>query len=105
MVDNSEGKLSAIIKSYEDKYAFAAFPSIDHLTSIDGNFNLLDEEMDSSITFYCSSPDRLMDVRSDDKFIYGAIRRNLKASVINMKGQVQVEEDTLKLACTSIHFP
>jgi hypothetical protein len=95
LVDNSKGKLSAIVKDFEEKFAFAAFPSIDYVTSISGNLNLLNEEMDSSFTFYCSSPDRLVDVRSDVKFIYGAIRRKLKASGINMKGQVQVEEDTV----------
>ena len=95
LVDNSEGKLSAIVKDFEEKFVFAAFPSIDHVTSIDGTMNLLSEEMDSSITFYCSSPDRLMDVRSDVKFIYGAVRRKLMASGINMKGKVQVEGDTV----------
>jgi len=95
LVDNNKGKLSAIIKPYEEKYTFAAFPSIDYVTSISGNLNLIDEEMESSITFYCTSPDRLADVRSDVKFIYGAIRRKLKASGINMKGEIRVEENSV----------
>jgi hypothetical protein len=95
VVDNNGGRLSRIIKSYEEKYTFAAFPSIDYVTSIDGSLSILNEEMDSSITFFCSNPDKLMDLRSDVKFIYGAVRRKLKASGINMKGEILVEEDSV----------
>ena len=95
LVDNNGGKLSRIIKSYEEKYTFAAFPSIDYVTTINGHLSVLNEEMDSSITFFCSSPDRLIDLKSDVKFIYGAIRRKLKSSGINMKGEILVEKDSV----------
>jgi hypothetical protein len=95
-VDNNDGALSKIFQTVEEKFAFAAFPSIDAVATIKGEVRILTEEVTGNITFYCSESERLRDVRSDVKFIYGALRRKLRASDIDMKGTVQIEGNTVE---------
>ena len=95
-VDNNEGDVSRIVQLVEEKYAFAAFPSIDSVSAVIGNIGFFADEVKGEITFFCSNYDRLMDVRSDVKFIYGAMRRMFRASGINLKGDVRVEGNNIK---------
>ena len=95
-VDNNDGKLSRVIQKVEEEYAFAAFPSVDSVTTIDGYIGLLPEAVNGTLQFYCKDNDRLDDVRSDVKFIYGAMRRKFRASDINLKGDIQTEDNSIK---------
>jgi len=95
-VDNNDGDLSKIFQTVEEKFAFAAFPSIDAVATIKGEVCILTEQVTGNITFYCRESEKLRDVRSDVKFIYGALRRKLRASDIDMKGNVQIEGNTVE---------
>ncbi|MCK4805451.1 MAG: hypothetical protein KAT88_12865, partial [Spirochaetes bacterium] len=70
--------------------------SIDSVSAVIGNIGFFADEVKGEITFFCSNYDRLMDVRSDVKFIYGAMRRMFRASGINLKGDVRVEGNNIK---------
>jgi len=89
--DNSKGQLSRFFQIIQDTYSFAAFPSVDAVSSIMGELHFLPEEVEGSVTFYCKGQESLAEVRSDVKFIYGAMRRVLKASDVDMKGNVRIE--------------
>lgn len=103
-VDNTQGLLSKIFQEVEEKYSFAAFPSIDAVSTIMGDLRILPEELNGSLTFYCSSDDKLPEVRSDVKFIYGALRRKLRASDIDMKGAVAVQGYSVKFTFQIMDF-
>ena len=95
-VDNTQGHLSKIFKAVEEKYSFAAFPSVDAVSTIMGDVHVFPEELNGSLTFYCDSDEKLADVRSDVKFIYGAMRRKLRASDLDMKGIISVQGNSVK---------
>jgi hypothetical protein len=101
-VDNNDGKLSRVIQKKEEEYAFAAFPSVDSVTTIDGYIGLLPESVEGTLKFYCKDTGRIDDVRSDVKFIYGAMRRKFRASDIKLKGDIQIEDNNVKF---SFHIP
>ena len=50
---------------------------------------LEEEQVTGLITFLSNDAARLREVRSDVKYIYGAMRRKLKPSNISLKGDVQ----------------
>jgi hypothetical protein len=94
--DNSRGQLSRFFQIIQEKYSFAAFPSIEAVSSIMGELHFLPEEIEGTVTFYCNSKESLHEVRSDVKFIYGALRRVLKASDVDMKGNVRIESSSVR---------
>jgi hypothetical protein len=97
-VDNNYRKLSRVIQKVEEEYAFAAFPSVDSVTTIDGYIGLLPESVEGTILFYCKDTDRIDDVHSDVKFIYGAMRRKFRASDIELQGDVQIGKNNVKFS-------
>ena len=96
-VDNSERDLSRIFKFVEQKYAFAAFPSVDEIVTITGDLHILTETeaINGGIIFYCRGYENISEVRSDVKFLYGAMRRKFKPYDINLKGNIDIEGDTV----------
>ena len=97
-VDNNDGKLTRVIQKVEEEYAFAAFPSVEAVTTIDGYIGLLPEAAYGTLLFYCKDADRTDEVHSDVKFIYGALRRKFRASDINLKGDIQTEDNSIKFS-------
>jgi hypothetical protein len=94
--DNSGGRLSEIFDTIQEKLSFAAFPSVDAVASVMGQFRFAQDGLHGDVSFYCSDRTRIQDVRSDVKFIYGAVRRVLRASDIDMKGSVDAEESSVR---------
>jgi hypothetical protein len=95
--DNSLGQLSRFFQIIQEKYSFAAFPSADAVSSIMGELHFFPEEIEGSVTFFCKDQENLSEVRSDVKFIYGAMRRVLNASDVDMKGNVRIEGSSVGL--------
>jgi hypothetical protein len=95
-VDNAGGKMTALIVEASEKYSFAAFPSIDAVSSIEGRAELRPEALDGSAVFYCRGPDRLEEVKSDVKFLYGALRRVARAADLDMRGDVLTEGNSVR---------
>jgi hypothetical protein len=89
--DNGARDLSKIVSYIEEKYAFAPFPSMDAVEMVYGNISISEEQVSGQITFLSNDAGRLREVRSDVKYIYGAMRRKLKASNIELEGDVQTE--------------
>ncbi len=89
--DNNSGDLTDIFGAIQEKYAFAAFPTIDAVSMIVGYARLLPGQIQGTIMFYCSDSAQIRSVKSDVKFIYGAMRRKLKPSDVELKGDVLIE--------------
>lgn len=87
-VDNTGGKMTALIAEASEKYSFAAFPSIDAVSSIEGRASLRPETVEGAVVFRCGEPRRLEEVVSDVRFLYGATRRVANAAGMNMRGEV-----------------
>lgn len=98
--DNGKGGLSDLFHTAEEKYAFAAFPSIDAVNTIEGSIRVLPDGMSGGAVFYCRGTEKLEDVKSDVKFIYGALRRKLRASDLDMKGEIAVEGKSVRFDFT-----
>jgi hypothetical protein len=94
-VDNAAGNMTALIQEASEKYSFAAFPSIDAVTSIEGRVELQPDVIGGSAVFSCGKQDRLEEVRSDVKFLYGALRRVARAVDLDMQGDVATEGNTV----------
>jgi hypothetical protein len=95
-VDNGGGEMTALITEASEKYSFAAFPSIDAVSSIEGRVELRPEELGGSAVFRCGRPGRLEEVKSDVKFLYGALRRIARAADLDMQGDVVAEGNTVR---------
>lgn len=95
-VDNAGGKMTALIEEASEKYSFAAFPSIDAVSAIEGRAELRPETLDGSAVFYCRGPGRLEEVKSDVKFLYGALRRVARAADMDMQGDVLIEGNAVR---------
>ena len=95
-VDNAGRKMTALILEASEKYSFAAFPSIDAVSSIEGRSELLPEAIDGSSVFYCRGPERLEEVKSDVKFLYGALRRVARAADLDMRGNVYIQGNSVR---------
>jgi len=93
--DNNSEDLTDIFSAIQEKYAFAAFPTIDAVSMILGYTRLLPGQLSGTIVFYCSDNTHLDGVKSDVKFIYGALRRKLKPSDIELKGDILIEGKTV----------
>jgi hypothetical protein len=93
--DNNSEDLTKIFNAIQDKYSFAAFPTIDAVSMILGYVGLLPGQVQGTILFYCSDSAQIRSVKSDVKFIYGAMRRKLKPSDIELKGDVLIEGKTV----------
>ena len=89
--DNGARDLSKIVSYIEEKYAFAPFPSMDAVEMVYGNISISEEQVSVQITFLSNDAGRLREVRSDVKYIYGAMRRKLKPSNIELEGDVQTQ--------------
>ena len=89
--DNGARDLSKIVSYIEEKYAFAPFPSMDAVEMVYGNISISEEQVSGQIIFLSNDAGRLREVRSDVKYIYGAMRRKLKPSNIELKGDVQTQ--------------
>ena len=89
--DNGARDLSKIVGYIEEKYAFAPFPSMDAVEMVYGSISLSEDEVSGRITFLSNDVGRLREVRSDVKYIYGAMRRILKLLNITLEGDVLTE--------------
>jgi hypothetical protein len=89
--NNNSQELTDIFGAIQEKYSFAAFPTIDAVSMILGYARLLPGQIQGTIVFYCSDSAQIRSVKSDVKFIYGAMRRKLKPSDIELKGDVLIE--------------
>ncbi len=95
--DNGARNLSRLETFIEERYAFALFPTMDAVEMIYGQMNLTQDEVLGSVSFLCNDAGRLREVYSDVKYIYGAARRVLRPSNIDMEGEIQIVE-------SSVHF-
>lgn len=89
-VDNAGGGMSRLVAAASEKYAFAAFPTIDAVSSISARIELHPDAMSGSAAFECSKPEMIQGVESDVRFLYGAFKRVARASGANMTGDVSV---------------
>jgi hypothetical protein len=87
--DNGARDLSKIVGSIEQKYAFAPFLSIDAVEMVYGNIFLAEDELAGQVTFLSNDITRLREVKSDVRYIYGAMRRILKPLKITLEGDVR----------------
>jgi hypothetical protein len=87
--DNASGGMSRLVTAASEKYAFAAFPSVDSVTTVSGAITLMPEKADGSVAFTAAS--KLEDVQSDVKFLYGALRRVAHASGVAMSGNISTQ--------------
>lgn len=97
VVDNGDGALSEFVRSMEERYEFAAFPSVDAVSVVAGYVDFEGEDFGRGrISFFCKdgNSDRL---RSDVRFIYGAIRRKLRPYGVGLKGRVETEPGAVSL--------
>jgi hypothetical protein len=88
--------MTALIVEASEKFSFAAFPSIDAVSSIEGRVELHPEEIGGSAVFHCRRSGRLEEVKSDVKFLYGALRRIARAADLNMQGDVIIEGNSVR---------
>lgn len=91
-MDNSGGNLSKMIGVVEERFTFAAFPSIDSVVQITGSIMLSEEELRGSVRFKCKGTGTLEDVRADVKFFYQALRRLLRPRDLSLKGEITIQE-------------
>jgi hypothetical protein len=96
-VDNRGGGMTALITEASEKFSFAAFPSIDAVTSIEGRVELQPGAIGCSAVFSCGNQGRLEEVKSDVKFLYGALRRIARAADLDMRGDVVAEGKSVRL--------
>jgi hypothetical protein len=90
-VDNGAQELSKVVSYIEQKYAFAPFPNIDAVEMVYGNIFLAADEVSGHITFISNDIDRLREVHSDVKYIYGVMRRIFRPLNITLEGEIQTE--------------
>jgi hypothetical protein len=89
--NNNSEDLTEIFGAVQEKYSFAAFPAIDAVSMILGFARILPGHIQGTIMFYCSDSAQIRSVKSDVKFIYGAMRRKLKPSDVELKGDILIE--------------
>ena len=87
--DNRGGSLSRLVNDATAKYSFAAFPSIDAVSSISGYIDFLEEAASGKFVFASSSKDQSEAIRSDVQFIYGAAKRIARSAGIRMQGETE----------------
>ena len=94
--DNGARNLSRLEAFIEERYAFALFPTMDAVEMIYGQMNLTPGEVLGSVAFLCNDAARLREVYSDVKYIYGAMRRVLRPSNIDMEAEIQIVESSVQ---------
>jgi hypothetical protein len=94
--DNGSRYLSKLEAYIEEKYAFAPFPSMDSVELMFGSVELTEGEVKGVITVLGNDPDRLREIRSDVKYLHGAIRRKLRPSNIDMEADIQVQHSRVQ---------
>jgi len=94
--ENGARNLSRIETFIEERYAFALFPTMDAVEMIYGQMNLTPDEGLGSVSFLCNDAGRLREVYSDVKYIYGALRRVLRPSNIDMEGEIGIVESRVR---------
>ncbi len=87
-VDNAGGGMTRMVNAASEKYAFAAFPSMDAVTAISGEIRLLPRSAAGKLTFDCPAGARIPDVESDVRFISGAVKRVARAAGAGMEAEV-----------------
>lgn len=90
-VDNREGRITELAGAMQERFSFAAFPSADAVEWIAGHIQLHPEKLSGTVRFSCLDEQRIGEVRSDVRYFYGAIRRKLRASNLDLQGTVEVE--------------
>lgn len=94
--DNRVRNLSRLEIYIEERYAFALFPTMDAVEMIYGQMSLTPDEALGSAAFLCNDVGRLHEVYSDVKYIYGAMRRVLRPSNIDMEGEIRILESRVQ---------
>ena len=98
LVDNRNGVLSELVRRLERRFEFAAFPSVDAVTVITGYIDLRRKDVGSgSVSFFYKDRENVEKLSSDVKFIYGAVRRKLKAYDMDLRGKVRTEPGAVRL--------
>ena len=90
-VDNTRGGMTALVERVSGNYSFAAFPSMQAVSSIEGRAAFGPDELEGSLVFRCRKAAGTGEVASDVKFLYGAMRRVANAAGMNMRGKVQTD--------------
>ncbi len=87
-VDNRDGGMTRLVAGVSEKVSFAAFPTIDAVSTIDATISLLPERMHGTAVFSLTAPAKPDGVLSDVKFLFGALKRMARASGMRMGGEV-----------------
>jgi hypothetical protein len=95
--DNAGGGLSRAVQAASQRFAFSAFPSIDAVLSVQGRVRLLPDRISGSLRFVSVGSDRLEEIGSDVRFLYGACRRLARGAGMAMSGNVTAEGDAVVL--------
>ena len=89
VIDNSSDAFTRLVRYAESEVVFAAIPSADAIPWIYGTLTIDGPDATGEVVFECSDLDRIDDVFSDIRFIYGTVRRMLHSSDVVMRGKVQ----------------
>ncbi len=94
-LSNSDGGLSPLVKKIEEDFAFSAFPSIDAVEKIEGEGFFEMEQIDINARFHSNDAAEIDQIKSDVRFLYGAMRRIVKSFDITMKGNVDINKESV----------
>ncbi|MBN2441904.1 MAG: hypothetical protein JXJ04_11170 [Spirochaetales bacterium] len=96
-LDNSRNSLSAMIKIIEDKFTFAAFPSINSVENIRGDFFLFPDKLTGIVRFTSRDINELEVIQGDVKFFYQALRRLVKPYNMELKAVIEIDSNSVVL--------
>ena len=94
-MDNGDNGLSTMIQVVEDKFTFAAFPSINAVEHIKGFIQLDPGELTGTVAFAVRDTTQIDVIASDVKFFYQALRRLFKPQGLRLKGEIEIKKDTV----------
>jgi hypothetical protein len=95
---NASGEMTGLVRAAEEKYAFAAMPSVDALSGMVIRAGLTEDAASGSAVFSYADRSRLDEGRSDVRYLYGVIRRLLRPMGLDMDAEITVDDGAVTLA-------
>jgi hypothetical protein len=100
LFQNFRGDLTSLVRMVEDRFAFAAIPSIDAMPFIASELTVEGSAANASIVFDFDDESRKAEVFSDVRFLYGTLRRAAKATELDLRGEIVDEPGRYALRFT-----